>query len=81
MGHLYATIFVLWILRVGKRIKDFGILHDIIKVYIQSRTVQCAMVYYKHMPGTSRIVPKLVLWKLAIPLTATLAFKNRRRFQ
>lgn len=80
MGHLYATIFVLWILRVGKRIKDIRVLHAIIKSYIQSHAVQNAMIYYKRMPGTSWIIPRLVMWKLSTPLTMILVIKNRKEF-
>jgi glycosyltransferase involved in cell wall biosynthesis len=75
--HLYATTYVLWMLRVGKRFQSIFKLHSILKSYINSPIVQSSMRYYKYIPQTSWLLPKLLLYKSNILMTIFLYFKTK----
>lgn len=74
--HLYATIYVLWVLRAAKSIAQVGSLYNSIGKYIDAKAVQSSMRYYVRMPGTSWVVPLLVRLKMQLFLTAYLRLKN-----
>lgn len=75
IGHLYATTFVLWMIRITKKIKDSYTLNIIIKEYMNSKTVQLSMKHYLYLKGTSWIIPILIKCKISTILSVFLCFK------
>jgi hypothetical protein len=60
LGHLYATTFVVWIIRITKKIRERNSFKIIIKEYLNSKTVQLAIRRYVYLRETSWIIPLLI---------------------
>ena len=75
--HLYATTYVLWILRVGKKAQNVLKLHRSLNSYVSSPIVQSSMRYYKHLPQTTWWLPKFLLYRLNVLLTIFLYIKTK----
>ena len=75
--HLYATTYVLWMLRVGKKAKNVLKLHRSLSSYVNSPIVQSSMRYYKHLPQTSWWLPKLLLYRRNLLITFFLYLKTK----
>lgn len=61
IGHLYATTFVLWIIRVSKKVKDSSALPIFLESYMKSTAVRASMLHYRYFFGTSWIIPLLII--------------------
>ena len=75
--HLYATTYVLWMLRVGRRAENVLKLYFVLNSYVNSPIVQSSMRYYKHLPQTSWWLPKILLYRNNFFLTIFLYFKTK----
>ena len=72
IGHLYATTFVLWLIRTTRRLQGTSKFSEIVAEYVKSRAVQGSMRHYKYLLGTSWVIPCLVVCKMNKLLTIVL---------
>ena len=75
LGHLYATTFVLWIIRISKNIKESHAFNMITKEYSNSKTVKYSMKHYKYLTDTSWIIPLLIKFNAITILSVFLCHK------
>lgn len=76
--HLYATTYVLWMLRVAKRANNVLKLHHSLNSYLNSAIVNSCMRYYKHFPQTTWWLPKFfLLYRRNLLVTLFLYLKTK----
>lgn len=62
--HLYATLFILWLIRASRESKRFNEIYNVFIEYCRDKAVRCSMQYYVRLKSNDQILPFMVLFNM-----------------